>query len=72
MIREVQPRCAQVLFGSDDRVLGGSGVRGDGETVSIARNRRFQLARSGSRTQAAMEKRCGNSNYDAHDRNTDH
>jgi len=72
MIREVQPRCTQVFLRGDDRVLGGSGVRGDGETVSIARNRGFQLAGSGSRTQAIMEKRSGNSNYDAHDRNTDH
>jgi hypothetical protein len=72
MIREVQSRYAQVLFGSDNRVWGGSGVSGDGETADITRDRRFQLARSGSRTQAVMEKGCDNSNYDAHHRNTNH
>src|SRR6267378_1846889 len=59
MIREVQLRCTQVFLRGDDRVLGGSGVRGDGETVSIARNHRFQLAGSGSGTQAVVEKRSG-------------
>jgi hypothetical protein len=72
MICEVQSRNTHVFLGSDHRVLGGSGVRGDGETVSISRNRRFELAGSSSRTQAVMENRCGNSNYDAHNRDTDH